>query len=94
MEVFSHPADFSLSQNYPNPFNPVTNIDFAVSSKEQVTIQIFNVTGAVVATLVNEVKEPGYYSLSFNSTNLSSGVYFYRMSAGKFVSIKKLVVLK
>lgn len=94
IEVFTQPTEFNLSQNYPNPFNPVTNIDFTVSVKEQVTVQIFSVTGEVVATLVNEVKEPGYYTLSFNAGNLSSGVYFYRMVAGNFVSIKKLVVMK
>lgn len=94
VSVVVYPTEFSLSQNYPNPFNPITNIDYIVSVKEQVTIQIFNPAGEVVATLVNEVKEPGYYTLSFNAVNLSSGIYFYKMTAGNFVSVKKLVLVK
>lgn len=94
VEVFTQPTEFSLSQNYPNPFNPVTNIDYTVSTKEQVSIQIYNITGEVITTLVNETKDPGFYTVKFNASGLSSGIYFYRMSAGKFVSIKKLVVMK
>jgi hypothetical protein len=90
----------SLSQNYPNPFNPVTNLEFGISELGFVSLKIYDVTGRELVTLVNEVKEPGYYNIKFNAANLSSGVYFYRIvrarlaDAGDFVAVKKMVVLK
>jgi len=88
------PDKFSLSQNYPNPFNPVTNLEFGISNLGFVSLKIYDVTGREVVTLVNEIKEPGYYTIKFNAANLASGVYFYRMTAGDFVGVKKMVVLK
>ena len=88
------PEKYELSQNYPNPFNPSTNLDFGISKLGFVTLKIYDVMGRELVTLVNEYKEPGYYTIKFNAGNLSSGVYFYRMTAGDFVSLMKLVVLK
>ncbi len=88
------PGTYSLSQNYPNPFNPTTMIKYSVPEKNQVTIKIYNVLGSQVATLVNEVKPAGSYEVSFNASNLSSGVYYYTISAGKFTSTKKMILMK
>jgi Secretion system C-terminal sorting domain len=83
-----------LSQNYPNPFNPQTSIDFTVPTTGQVTVDIFDVRGAKVATLVNSVKERGSYTVHFNANGLSSGVYFYRLKGNGFNVMKKMVLLK
>jgi len=94
------PDKFELSQNYPNPFNPVTNLEFGISNLGFVTLKIYDVLGRELVTLVNEIKEPGYYKIQFNASDLANGVYFYRMIAGlsggaeEFVAVKKLVVLK
>ncbi len=95
------PIVFKLYQNYPNPFNPVSTIKYDLPKQSLVTIKIFDIIGREVATLVNETKEPGYYSVSFDGTNYSSGVYFYRIDArqvgslsGIFSSVKKMVLLK
>ncbi|MBZ0200626.1 MAG: fibronectin type III domain-containing protein [Ignavibacteriaceae bacterium] len=92
------PNTFVLEQNYPNPFNPSTVIDFAVPEKSQVTITIFNSLGEVIETLVNELKDAGYYKLQFNGTNLASGTYFYQINAtgvsGNFTSVKKMLLIK
>ena len=88
------PGTFELQQNYPNPFNPTTNIKFAVPHNELVTIKVYDVLGKEVATLLNENKQTGIYEINFNASSLSSGVYFYKMSAGKFSSIKRMVVIK
>jgi len=97
----SVPTVFSLSQNYPNPFNPVTKIDFEVPQTSKVTLKVYDILGRLVKTLVDENREAGYYTVSFDGTNLASGVYFYRIevrqgesSTGKFVSSKKMVLLK
>jgi len=91
---FSVPDKFVLSQNYPNPFNPETKIVYAVPKQSPVTIKVYDLTGQEVATLVNEAKEPGTYNVTFNATNLSSGIYIYQMRAGEFSSVKKMSVLK
>lgn len=88
------PKVFSLSQNYPNPFNPVTRIQFAVPKNEIVSIRVYDILGKEVATLVNEQKNAGTYEVDFNASLLSSGVYFYRMQAGYFADIKRLMVIK
>ncbi len=88
------PAKFDLSQNYPNPFNPVTNISYQVASSGVVKITVYDMLGKEVKTLVNEFKEPGYYNMNFDAGNLNSGVYFYRMNAGEYSSVKKLVLMK
>lgn len=88
------PASFELHQNYPNPFNPATAIEFNVSITAPVSIKVYDLIGREVAVLVNEVKQPGIYSVSFDAGNLASGVYFYKMIAGDFSSVKKMNLLK
>ena len=94
----SGPNEFSLSQNFPNPFNPSTTIQYNLEKAELVTLKVYNVVGQEVATLVNSRQEAGRYTVSFNAdagiTSISNGVYFYRLKAGSFVSMKKLVFMK
>ncbi|MCZ2267436.1 MAG: T9SS type A sorting domain-containing protein [Ignavibacteriales bacterium] len=86
--------DFSLSQNYPNPFNPSTTIGFQLEEINFVTLKIYDVLGNEIATLLNEEKLAGTYDIEFNSTGLSSGIYFYKLQAGDFVQSKKMILLK
>ncbi|MCU0372053.1 MAG: T9SS type A sorting domain-containing protein, partial [Ignavibacteria bacterium] len=88
------PSKFDLSQNYPNPFNPVTKINYAVPVKGFVTIKIYNILGKEVASLVSDTKEPGYYSVDFNASTLSSGVYYYKLESGTFSDVKKMMLIK
>lgn len=88
------PTVFSLSQNYPNPFNPMTNIEFGIPKEVKVTLKIYDAIGSEVETIVNEKMEPGYYKYQWNGAKFASGVYFYRITAGSFVSTKKLLLLK
>ncbi len=90
----SIPIGFSLSQNYPNPFNPSTKINYSVPRSNRVTIKVYDILGNEAATLVNEDKQAGNYSVNFRANKLSSGVYFYRMQAGSFVQTNKLLLLK
>ena len=88
------PLVYELAQNYPNPFNPTTKIEYSIPVQAQVVLKIYNVVGQEVATLVNEVQKAGIHNVKFSASNLSSGVYFYRLSAGDFTSVKKMVLLK
>jgi hypothetical protein len=88
------PKEFNLSQNYPNPFNPVTKINFALPKQGFVTLKIYDITGREIQTLVSEFKQSGYYSVDFNGSSLSSGVYFYKIQSGDFVSVKRMVLIK
>lgn len=89
------PNTFSLKQNYPNPFNPVTNIKFGIPKTSAVTLKIYDVVGREVAVLVNnELKQPGMYNIDFNASNLASGIYFYRIVAGDFSEVKKMMLIK
>jgi photosystem II stability/assembly factor-like uncharacterized protein len=88
------PSDYSVSQNYPNPFNPTTKINFALPKSGLVTLKIYDITGKEVATLVNEVKNVGTYSVDFNGANLSSGMYFYKISVNGFSEVKKMSLIK
>ncbi|MFA7361029.1 MAG: T9SS type A sorting domain-containing protein [Candidatus Kapaibacterium sp.] len=85
---------YEMSQNYPNPFNPVTKINYALPKQGFVTLKIYDITGREIQTLVNEVKQEGYYTVDFNGSHLSSGVYFYRIQSGNFVSVKRMVLIK
>jgi photosystem II stability/assembly factor-like uncharacterized protein len=91
---FVTPVEFALEQNYPNPFNPITTIKYNLPFRTQVTLQVFNLLGEEVKTLVNDVKEAGSYEVEFNAGSLSSGIYFYKIEAGYFIEAKKMVVLK
>jgi hypothetical protein len=88
------PAIFSLDQNYPNPFNPSTLIKYSVAQDGFVNVSIFNLLGEKVATLVNSNMKAGSYELSFNASQLSSGVYFYSIEAGDFKAVRKMMLMK
>lgn len=88
------PLRFELLQNYPNPFNPTTTINYHIAEVGNVQLIIYDILGREVSTLINEVKEPGKYEVKFNGSNLSSGVYFYRLKTGSFIDTKKFVLVK
>ncbi|MFC2094313.1 T9SS type A sorting domain-containing protein [Bacteroidota bacterium] len=95
------PTEFSLEQNYPNPFNPTTKIRFSIPVVEthldaspQTTLTVYDVLGNEVATLVNEEKEAGIYEVEFSATGITSGIYFYRFTAGEYKATKKMIILK
>lgn len=92
--VIGTPDKFYLSQNYPNPFNPTTKIDYDLPHDGLVRIILYDISGREVYTLVNGTKPAGYYTLEFNANNLSSGIYFYRIIAGEFISAKRMALLK
>ena len=86
--------EYELFQNYPNPFNPNTKINFALPKQGLVTLKIYDITGREINTLVNEVKQAGYYTVDFNASHLSSGVYFYKIQSGDYSSVKRMVLIK
>ncbi len=88
------PVEFALEQNYPNPFNPSTQIDYSISKAGTVKLAVFDILGRKVADLVNEQKQAGKHSVMFNANQLSTGVYFYRIESGSFVSVKKMILVK
>jgi hypothetical protein len=90
----TNPSEFVLYQNYPNPFNPSTIIGYRISDFGFVSIEVFDVLGNEVATLVNEDKSPGEYEVSFDATGLTSGLYFYRLETDNSVLTKKMLLLK
>ncbi|MBS4027499.1 MAG: T9SS type A sorting domain-containing protein, partial [Ignavibacteriales bacterium] len=94
-ETKNEPREFSLEQNYPNPFNPSTAISFQLSAISNVTLKIYNVLGQEVVTLIHSrLMEEGKHEVTFDASNLPSGMYFYRLTAGSYVSTKKLLLLK
>jgi len=88
------PAVTSLKSNYPNPFNPITTIAYDVAEAGYVLIQVYNVKGQLVTTLLNEQKDPGAYTLQWNADGQASGVYFYKMKFGRYTSTKKMILMK
>jgi hypothetical protein len=88
------PNTFALEQNYPNPFNPTTNIKFALPKTADVTLTIYNMLGQKVNTLINEKMTSGFHVVPFDASNLSSGMYIYRIQAGSFTSTKKMLLIK
>ena len=88
------PKDFTLNQNYPNPFNPITQIQYEMKSAGQVNMELFDIRGAKVRTLINENKPEGSYKFAFDGSQLSSGVYFYSMTANGITKTRKLVLMK
>ena len=88
------PKTYSLQQNYPNPFNPITNIRYSVKDQKFVTLKIYDILGREVKTLVNEVKTPGEYLVQFDGSELASGIYFYRIVAGNYIAVKRMVLIK
>jgi len=85
---------YTLAQNYPNPFNPSTKITYSLQNSELVTLRVFDVLGREVSTLVNQYQNAGNHTVSFNASSLASGMYFYKLEAGSFQSIKKMMLLK
>lgn len=90
----STPTSYELLQNYPNPFNPKTTIKFAIPEKARVTLEVYNLIGQKVVTLVDNELNTGVYEVEFDGSNLVSGIYLYRIQAGSFVSVKKMLLLK
>jgi ligand-binding sensor domain-containing protein len=90
----SLPTRYSLSQNYPNPFNPSTTILYALPEATHVKLEVYNMLGQRVKVLIEETQEAGYYGVVFDANQLPSGVYIYRIKAGEFVDVKKLVLIK
>jgi hypothetical protein len=88
------PEKYILSQNYPNPFNPATVINYSIPVTGNVKIDVFDLLGRKIKTIVNEEKSAGTYIVKFDASFLSSGVYFYRLQVGNFVSTKKMVIMK
>jgi hypothetical protein len=88
------PAEFSLSQNYPNPFNPATTINYSLPKEGHVKLSVFNALGSKVATVVDEYKPAGNYSVRFNASNLSSGIYLYKLESGNYTASRKLILIK
>ncbi|HTY36145.1 MAG TPA: YCF48-related protein, partial [Bacteroidota bacterium] len=98
----SRPQQFALAQNYPNPFNPTTTIDFQIPTTSNVSLTIYDLLGREIARLVDDVRQPGFYTVRWNASAISGGVYFYRMAvrslrtgtAENFVGIRKMLLLK
>ncbi len=94
LESNSLPTQYSLEQNYPNPFNPSTKINYRLKNNEFVSLKIYDVLGRIVTTLVNENQKAGFYTINLDANEFSSGVYFYRLEAGKFFDTKKMILLR
>lgn len=88
------PINYELKQNYPNPFNPVTKISFDIPKSGLITLKVYNILGKQIATLVNEVKNAGSYLVDFNASDLSNGVYFYKIEADGFTDVKRMILVK
>lgn len=88
------PETYALSQNYPNPFNPTTEIKYDIPTKSHTTLKVYNILGQEVETLIDEDKSPGHHSISWDASEYSSGVYFYKITADDFVETKKMVLAK
>ncbi|MBM4166514.1 MAG: T9SS type A sorting domain-containing protein [Ignavibacteria bacterium] len=93
-EQYQKPKRFSISQNYPNPFNPTTTISFSLPDEANVVLKVYTILGKEIATLVNERRSQGEHSVVFHASKFSSGVYFYRLQAGKYSEMKKMVFIK
>jgi len=90
----TNPLEFALLQNYPNPFNPTTVINYQLPKTSAVKLSIYDALGKEMSTLVNESQNAGYYNIEWNASAYPSGVYFYRLEAGSFISNKKMILIK
>ncbi len=88
------PSAYYISQNYPNPFNPTTTIKFDLPKDGLITLEVYDILGRKITTLVNEHRNAGRYEQTFDASSLVSGVYVYKLHAGEFVSSKKMILLK
>jgi len=89
-----YPAEYKFYQNYPNPFNPTTTINYSLPKAGNVKLTVYNAIGSRVATILNEYKQPGNYSIKFNASNLASGIYLYRLESGNYNAARKFIILK
>jgi hypothetical protein len=94
VENLSIPKVYALDQNYPNPFNPTTKIEYSLPKAGNVTLEVYNLLGQVVATLVNQRQDAGHYVVPMDGSALSSGLYFYQITAGNFTATKKMMLVK
>jgi hypothetical protein len=94
IEVVSVILKYDLAQNFPNPFNPSTLITYSIPTSSNVIINVYNILGELIKTLVNGYQEAGSYKVNFDAGGLSNGIYFYKMQSGNFVQIKKMLLLK
>ncbi len=108
--ITANTSDYHLNENYPNPFNPITKIRFVIPNEVRnlkdfssqaprndnalVTLKVYDILGNEIATLVNEEKPAGVYEVEFNASNLPSGVYIYKLQAGSFIDVKKMILSK
>lgn len=90
----TRPAGYCLNQNYPNPFNPSTEISFSLAKSSFVIMEIYNSLGQKVVVLINNKMNSGSYKVKFNASNLSSGIYYYKIQAGEFQSVRKMLLLE
>jgi hypothetical protein len=88
------PDEISLEQNYPNPFNPSTTISYQLPEKNHVSLNVYDILGNLVTTLVNQDMDAGYYTVNWNASQLASGIYIYRIISGSYVSTKKMILMK
>jgi hypothetical protein len=94
VEVAAVILKYDLAQNYPNPYNPTTVITYSIPISSNVILKVYNVLGKLITTLVNENQESVYYKINFDASGLSNGVYFYKIQAGSYTSVKKMLLLK
>lgn len=88
------PNEYSLSQSFPNPFNPITTMKYQLPIKGKVTLKIFDCLGNEIETLVDELQEKGSYTVNFDASKLASGIYFYQLRTNRFISTKKMILLR
>ncbi len=88
------PDNFKLNQNYPNPFNPSTTIEYSILKSGKVKLIVYDITGKNVRTLVDQIQSPGIYQFDFNASQLTSGVYFYKLESGGFTEVRKMFLVK
>ncbi|MGB9697691.1 MAG: T9SS type A sorting domain-containing protein, partial [Ignavibacteria bacterium] len=88
------PSSFALRQNYPNPFNPITNIEFDIPKSSSVRLTVYDIRGREVSVLLNEKLNAGSYRVMFDGSNLSSGIYFYQLTAGEYTKTNKMLLIK
>lgn len=89
-----NPDDYKLYQNYPNPFNPVTTIGYTIKKEGHVHLQVYNLVGQVIKVLVSEYQTPGTYEVEFDASELTTGVYLYKLQINGFSSVKRMTVIK
>lgn len=93
-EITENPVEFSLSQNYPNPFNPTSTIEFTLPESANVVLEVYNINGQLVSTLVDSRLNSGQHSVVFDASNLASGVYLYRIRAGNYMETRQMTLIK